>query len=289
MKKTLEYYLGLGYTRELIPELSGIWFARIKELPNCMSQGNTPEAALRNLDEAMVGWIKGELEDGDPIPEPREEDEYSGKFNTRVPKSIHRKLVEAAERDRVSLNQWINTALAEAVGISAAQIPARSEITEETDQEFAWPGLEKGIRFILSDVGMGHKAGILDEQLFAAWIEQNLEEFKIDYQQNDYRQALSNARALSTFLEAHQNRSPVIRIIYKMVIDQTLLLNLVEHMQQSFNQTEQIQAQISAIISNVNSPTLDRIREREDERHSTTTSPREAHITLRDTVNTSEW
>ncbi len=120
MDKNLEYYLGLPYTRELIPEASGIWFARIKELPNCMSQGNSPEEALLNLNDAMLGWIKCELEDGESIPEPREDEEYSGQFRTRVSKSLHRKLVEAAERDGVSLNQWINTALAEAVGKSAA-------------------------------------------------------------------------------------------------------------------------------------------------------------------------
>ena len=53
MEKNLEYYLGLPYTRELIPEASGIWFVQIKELPNCMSQGSTPEEALKNIDDAM--------------------------------------------------------------------------------------------------------------------------------------------------------------------------------------------------------------------------------------------
>ena len=116
MKKNLDYYIGLPYTRELIREPGGIWFVRIKELPNCMSQGNTPEEALKNIDEVMAGWIEIELDDGEAIPEPRMDEEYSGKFITRVPTSLHRKLVEAAERDGVSLNQWINTALAEAVG-----------------------------------------------------------------------------------------------------------------------------------------------------------------------------
>lgn len=126
MEKNIEYYLGLPYTRELIPEASGIWFVSIKELPNCMSQGNTPEEALRNINDAMYGWIKVELEDGEPIPEPRDEEEYSGKFNTRVPKSLHRKLVETADREGVSLNQWINTALAEAIGSSAANKSAKA-------------------------------------------------------------------------------------------------------------------------------------------------------------------
>jgi antitoxin HicB len=120
MEKTVDYYMNLPYTRELIPEPSGIWFVRIKELPNCMSQGDTPEEALHMIEDAMRGWLEVELEDGEPIPEPREEEDYSGKFNLRVPKSLHRKLVEAAERDGVSLNHWINTALAEAIGGAVA-------------------------------------------------------------------------------------------------------------------------------------------------------------------------
>ena len=83
MEKNLEYYLGLPYTCELIPEAQRDLVCPIKELPNCMSQGSTPEEALKNIDDAMLGWINGELEDGEDIPEPRQEEEYSGKFNTR--------------------------------------------------------------------------------------------------------------------------------------------------------------------------------------------------------------
>ena len=118
MNKSIEYYLSLPYTQELIPEDNGGWFVRIKELPNCMSQGETPEEAIRMIDDAMLGWLEVELEEGEPIPEPREDEDYSGKFNTRVPKSLHRKLVEIAEADGVSLNQWIVSALSEAVGFS---------------------------------------------------------------------------------------------------------------------------------------------------------------------------
>ncbi|MCD4752055.1 MAG: type II toxin-antitoxin system HicB family antitoxin [Anaerolineaceae bacterium] len=118
MNKSIEYYLSLPYTRELIPEEDGGWFVRIKELPNCMSQGDTPEEAMRMIDDAMLGWLEVELEEGESIPEPREDEDYSGKFNTRVPKSLHRKLVEIAKADEVSLNQWIVSALSEAVGFS---------------------------------------------------------------------------------------------------------------------------------------------------------------------------
>ena len=38
--------------------------------------------------------------------------EYSGKFNVRLPKSLHQALSESAERDGVSLNQYVVMLLA---------------------------------------------------------------------------------------------------------------------------------------------------------------------------------
>lgn len=116
MNRKIEYFLALPYTRELIPEPEGGWFVRVKELPGCMSQGETVDEAMLMIEEAMRGWLESELENGKTIPEPRPEEEYSGKFIVRVPKSLHRKLAEISGSEGVSLNQWINTTLAEAVG-----------------------------------------------------------------------------------------------------------------------------------------------------------------------------
>jgi antitoxin HicB len=120
MVKNLADYLGLPYTRELIPEPEGGWFVRIKELPGCMSQGETPEEALEMIDDAMAGWLETALTHGQSIPEPREDDDYSGKFVVRVPRSMHRKLAEQAGEDGVSLNQWIVAALAEVLGANVS-------------------------------------------------------------------------------------------------------------------------------------------------------------------------
>lgn len=114
MKKMVEDYLKLPYTRELVPEPEGGWFVRIKELPGCISQGETPEEALAMIGDAMRGWLEVSIESGDPIPEPREEEEFSGKFMVRLPRSLHRRLVELAQEEGVSLNQYINTILASA-------------------------------------------------------------------------------------------------------------------------------------------------------------------------------
>jgi antitoxin HicB len=115
MTNRIDYYMSLPYTIELQHEPEGGWFVRVKELRGCMSQGDTAEEAVVMIQEAMELWLEVALEDGAPIPEPRPLEDYSGRFVVRVPRSLHRELVESATREGVSLNQYINVALAKAV------------------------------------------------------------------------------------------------------------------------------------------------------------------------------
>jgi antitoxin HicB len=117
--RTLDEYLTLPYHIEVIrdddDENPG-WVARVIELPGCITQGDTFEELGEMIEDAMRGWIGVALEDGIPVPEPKPDEDYSGKFVVRVPRSLHRQLAEAAEREGVSLNQFINVALGIAVG-----------------------------------------------------------------------------------------------------------------------------------------------------------------------------
>jgi antitoxin HicB len=116
-RKPLEYYLNLRYpiTIEEAPE--GGYFVYIKDLPGCMSQGETPEEAAEMIEEARRLWLESAYEDGLDIPLPESHDEYSGKFNVRLPKSLHRRLDQMAEREGVSLNQFLVYTLSKAVGL----------------------------------------------------------------------------------------------------------------------------------------------------------------------------
>jgi len=125
----IQQYLELPYTRELVREDDGTWFARILEFPGCMTTGDTQQEALEMLDDAMNAWLRARLEDRETIPEPVATDDFSGRFVVRVTKSLHRDLVRAAERNGVSLNLFVATTLAQAAGsqaISAAAQPAIS-------------------------------------------------------------------------------------------------------------------------------------------------------------------
>lgn len=123
--KDFEYYLALPYTIQIRREDDKTWFAHVVELPGCMTEGDTVEEAAAMIRDAMAAWLEVALDEGQPIPEPRPLDEYSGRFVVRVPRSLHRDLVEAAEREGVSLNQYVTVALARAAGGSSRSSPVR--------------------------------------------------------------------------------------------------------------------------------------------------------------------
>lgn len=116
----LAYYMALPYTYILLPDPDeGGYVIKVAELPGCISQGDTADEAATRIREAMEVWIEGQIEDGRAVPEPGEASSsggYSGKFLVRVPKSVHRQLAEAAEREGVSLNLYVASALAAASG-----------------------------------------------------------------------------------------------------------------------------------------------------------------------------
>lgn len=114
-KKDLEYYTKLPYRVVLYPAEEGGYVVEIPDLAGCLSQGETVEEAMEMIRDAKKCWIETCMELGRPIPEPTSE-EYSGKLNIRIPKSLHRVLAEKAKEERVSLNQYINYQLARGIG-----------------------------------------------------------------------------------------------------------------------------------------------------------------------------
>lgn len=68
--KTIEDYLALPYTLEIIPD-GGAWFVSVKELPGCMTEVDEWDEVLPAIEEAKYLWIELALERGRPIPEPQ--------------------------------------------------------------------------------------------------------------------------------------------------------------------------------------------------------------------------
>jgi predicted RNase H-like HicB family nuclease len=60
--KDLEYYMALPYTKELRRNSDGTFFAKIRELRGCMTEGDTEKEALEMLRDAMAAWIESALD-----------------------------------------------------------------------------------------------------------------------------------------------------------------------------------------------------------------------------------
>ncbi|MDA2928480.1 type II toxin-antitoxin system HicB family antitoxin [Acidobacteria bacterium AH-259-O06] len=108
--------LQLPYSRVLRPDERGGYTAEILEFRGCFSEGNACEEAYCNLEEAAFNWVKSALEQELKIPAPFSSDGYSGRVALRLPKSLHKQAVKMAQRDGVSLNQFIVTSIATRAG-----------------------------------------------------------------------------------------------------------------------------------------------------------------------------
>lgn len=120
MSKDLDYYLDLPYRLEITPlnaEDGGGYYARYLDFgTSAHGDGATPGEAANSAREGLKAVLEVMLEHGDAIPKPEPSREYSGKFNVRVPKSLHRELIQEAEREGVSLNMLIVNRLSKSAG-----------------------------------------------------------------------------------------------------------------------------------------------------------------------------
>ena len=117
-EKNLEYYMRLPYKIEIVPDEEGDGYhAEIPDLKGCMAFGETIEEALNTLEDVKKAWLEIALERGWSIAEPVDLElrAYSGRFNVRLPRYLHRNLARLAESNSTSLNQLVVAFLAEAV------------------------------------------------------------------------------------------------------------------------------------------------------------------------------
>lgn len=110
-KRDAAYYMNLAYPLEIWP-LEGSeagYYAVYPDFGGATAHGDGPtlEEAIKEADISKQLTIETMLEDSESVPEPGSLTAYSGKFNVRVPKSLHRQLVLEAEREGVSLNMLI--------------------------------------------------------------------------------------------------------------------------------------------------------------------------------------
>jgi antitoxin HicB len=123
MKKKLSYYLNLPYPIEVQPlpkDEGGGYYAHFSDfdIGTAHGDGATLDKAIEEARISLELTLGDMLEQGLTIPEPNSA--YSGRFNVRLPKTLHRKLAQQAKAEEVSLNQFVTSLLAEGVGRKSA-------------------------------------------------------------------------------------------------------------------------------------------------------------------------
>jgi len=116
-----------AYSKIISPlsaEDGGGFMISFPDLPGCISDGETEEEALENGKDAFMSWVAARADLGKPIPEPsaRPSDfvaaDASGRLLARLPKYLHSRLTQRAQREGVSVNSLVLAFIAAGLGQS---------------------------------------------------------------------------------------------------------------------------------------------------------------------------
>ncbi len=132
-RPTLDDALAREYPFNVIAHPDGGYVIEFPDLPGCMTQIETLDEVGPMAEEIRILWLETAYEMGNDIPMPSYPEEYSGRFVLRMPKSLHRTLAQAAEREGVSMNAYACQLLAE--NHALAQVLRRlDDVTAQTAQ-----------------------------------------------------------------------------------------------------------------------------------------------------------
>jgi predicted HicB family RNase H-like nuclease len=85
----------------------GDWLAHFVELPNVSAFADKPDKAVKELKKAWELVKESHHEAAEPIPVAPANKNYSGQFNVRLDKRVHRALAIEAAKAGISLNALV--------------------------------------------------------------------------------------------------------------------------------------------------------------------------------------
>lgn len=111
LNEKLKKYMSYPFTqvvKRTEDEDGVLYIGRYLEIPEARTHGRTYEILQERMQEVLEMSLESRLNHDEPIPEPvdLDEEDYSGKFTLRLPKSLHRSLSLSAKAEGVSLNQY---------------------------------------------------------------------------------------------------------------------------------------------------------------------------------------
>ena len=106
--------------RPLAPEEGGGFLITYTDFSDCISDGETVDEAISNGREALEASIAALKAHKLPVPAPNSGGLASGRFVTRVPRSIHARLTTRARSEGVSLNSLVLAFIAQGLGTTSS-------------------------------------------------------------------------------------------------------------------------------------------------------------------------
>lgn len=104
-----------GFTVTVFLDEEGDWVAHFVELPNISAFAESPDNAVKELKEAWALVKESYVEAGEEVPIAPKNKNYSGQFNVRIDKRVHRSLAVEAAQAGISLNALVAQKLAKGV------------------------------------------------------------------------------------------------------------------------------------------------------------------------------
>ncbi|EML0283324.1 type II toxin-antitoxin system HicB family antitoxin [Vibrio sp. 665] len=109
-----------------------VYVARIQEFPDVLEFAGSYEEARELALDTLITSYELLTEQGITFPEPMAapQDAASGRITLRMPKTLHARLIEMAQREEVSLNQYIVSNLSMSYGQCSIVEKISSQILE---------------------------------------------------------------------------------------------------------------------------------------------------------------
>ena len=92
--------------KKIFDEDGELFVGSFLEVPEAKTYARSREELEKRMKEVLELSLEIREKNGEEVPEPIDENNYSGKFTLRLPKSLHKTLSLQAEKEGISLNQY---------------------------------------------------------------------------------------------------------------------------------------------------------------------------------------